>query len=156
MDEFVSAAHDEAKASLAEGGFPVGSVVVKDGKILGRGHNRYTQTGDPTTHAEIEAIRSAAAANTGTDAMAVLQGATCYTTMMPCEMCSGAIVRLSLSKVVVAEVSTYTPADTLQFLRERGITVEILDEEACKDTVQTYYDKYPEAQGSRRPSDHRS
>ena len=154
MDEFLQAAHAEAKASVAEGGFPVGSVIVKDGVIVGRGHNRYTQTGDPTTHAETEAMRDAAA-NAAGDPMAILQDAVCYTTMMPCEMCSGAIVRFGLSKVIVAEVTSYQPADTHGFLTARGVTVELLDLAECIATVEAYYEANPQARGTARPSDFR-
>jgi creatinine deaminase len=155
MDPHMAAAHQQAVSSLEEGGFPVGSVIVKDGQVIGAGFNRYTQTGDPTTHAELEAIRDAAARVRDGEFLDLLAGATCYTTMMPCEMCSGAIIRFGLAAVVVAEVSSYSPADTRGLLEERGIRVEIRDEEACKATVERYYVRHPQARGVRRPSDHR-
>lgn len=156
MDAHLAAAHEQAIKSFEDGGFPVGSVVVKDGQVIGAGHNRYTQTGDPTTHAEIEAMRDAADRAGQGNGMDALAGAVCYTTMMPCEMCSGAIIRFGLSAVVVAEVSTYNPADTRDFLESRGISVTILDEEACKATVEAYYEQHPAARGTSRPSDHRA
>jgi creatinine deaminase len=155
MDPYVDAAHQQAVKSVEEGGFPVGAVLVKDGQVIGSGFNRYAQTGDPTTHAEIEAIRDAAARAGEGRSMDVLAGATCYTTMMPCEMCSGAIIRFDLAAVVVAEVSSYPPADTRRMLEERGIRVEIRDEDACKATVEAYYAEHPEARGADRPSDRR-
>ena len=112
MDPHISAAHQQAVNSLEEGGFPVGSVIVKDGQVIGAGFNRYTQTGDPTTHAELEAIRDVAAKAGERPLLDLLAGATCYTTMMPCEMCSGAIIRFGLAAVVVAEVASYDAADT--------------------------------------------
>jgi cytosine deaminase len=155
VDQHLAAAHQQAINSLAEGGFPVGSVIVKDDRVIGAGFNRYTQTGDPTSHAEIEAMRDAAANAGEGEALDTLAGAICYTTMMPCEMCSGAIIRFGLTAVVVAEVSSYNPADTREFLEQRGVRVEILDEDECKATVESYYEKYPQARGSSRPSDHR-
>ncbi|MEM7560478.1 MAG: nucleoside deaminase [Planctomycetota bacterium] len=155
MDPHLKAAHQQAIQSMEEGGFPVGSVIVKNGEVIGAGFNRYTQTGDPTTHAEIEAMRDAAERAGEGQALDALVGATCYTTMMPCEMCSGAIVRFGLAAVVVAEVSSYNPADTRAFLEARGISVQILDEDACKATVEHYYEHHPQARGTSRPSDHR-
>jgi cytosine deaminase len=155
MDPHMAAAHQQAVNSLEEGGFPVGSVIVKDGQVVGAGFNRYAQTGDPTTHAEMEAIRDAAARAGDGELLDLLAGATCYTTMMPCEMCSGAIIRFGLAAVVVAEVSSYSPADTRGLLEERGIQVEIRDEEACKATVERYHVEHPLARGASRPSDRR-
>ncbi len=155
MDPHIAAAHQQAVNSLEEGGFPVGSVIVKDGQVIGAGFNRYTQTGDPTTHAELEAMRDAAARAGEGQSLELLAGATCYTTMMPCEMCSGAIIRFGLAAVVVAEIESYNPADTKRFLEDRGIRVEIRDEAACKATVERYYADHPQARGASRPSDHR-
>jgi cytosine deaminase len=155
MDRHLIAAHQAAVNSLEEGGFPVGSVIVKDGRVIGTGFNRYAQTGDPTTHAEMEAIRDAANRAEDGDLLDLLAGATCYTTMMPCEMCSGAIIRFGLTKVVVAEVTSYNPADTEAWLEARGVQVEIRNEEACKATVERYYVQHPQARRANRPSDQR-
>lgn len=155
MEPHLAAAHMQAVVSLEEGGFPVGSVIVKDGRVIGAGFNRYTQTGDPTTHAEMEAIRDAASRAGDDELLDLLADATCYTTMMPCEMCAGAIIRFGLSAVVVAEVSSYNAADTKSLLEGRGVRVDIRDEEACKETVERYYAEHPGARGARRPSDRR-
>ena len=155
MDPFIAAAHEQAVTSLEEGGFPVGSVIVRDGQVIGAGFNRYTQTGDPTTHAEMEAIRDAAQGADDGHVLDQLVGATCYTTMMPCEMCAGAIIRFGLAAVVVAEVASYQAADTRTFLEERGIEVEMRNEEACQATVESYYAQHPQARGASRPSDYR-
>ena len=155
MDPHLAAAHQQAVNSREEGGFPVGAVIVKDGRVIGSGFNRYAQTGDPTTHAELEAIRDVAARAAEGALLDLLAGATCYTTMMPCEMCSGAIIRFGLASVVVAEVSSYVPADTRGLLEARGIRVEVRDEPACKETVERYYAEHPSARGVKRPSDHR-
>ena len=103
----------------------------------------------------LEAIRDLATRASDGQLLELLAGATCYTTMMPCEMCSGAIIRFGLTTVVVAEVSSYSPADTRRLLEERGIRLEIHDEEACKVTVERYYAEHPQARGASRPSDHR-
>ncbi len=155
MDRFLAAAHEQAVASLEEGGFPVGSVIVRSGEVIGAGFNRYTQTGDPTRHAEMEAIRDAAEHAGDGQLLDLLAGAICYTTMMPCEMCAGAIIRFGLAAVVVAEVSSYQAADTRALLEERGIEVEIRNEEACRLTVERYYLEHPQARGASRPSDYR-
>ena len=101
-------------------------------------------------------MRDAATRVAKGQSLELLAGATCYTTMMPCEMCSGAIVRLGLAAVVVAETSSYKPAETRHFLEDRGIRVEILDEATCKATVERYYADHPQARGATRPGDHRS
>ena len=143
MDEFMKAAIEEARASMAENGYPIGSVVVRDKKILGRGRNRFLQSGDPTTHAEMEAIRDAAA-NAGGDIDALLKGATCYTTMMPCEMCAGAIIRFGIARVVVGETQTYTDAGTETLMTRQDIAVEVLEDPGCIALVEEYVEAHPE------------
>ena len=144
MDEYLQAAFEEARRSQHEGGFPVGSVIVHDGKVIGRGRNRVTQSGDPINHAEIEAIRNATAKTDDRPLTDSLQGATCYTTMMPCEMCAGAIIRFGIRKVVVAELTSYTDAGTAPFLEKQGITVEVLNNEICIELVQAYFSQHPQ------------
>lgn len=143
MDEFMTAALNEARSSMAEDGYPIGSVVVRDGEIIGYGRNRFLQTGDPTTHAEMEAIRDAAKIAT-VDLDAVLKGATVYTTMMPCEMCAGAIIRFGITRVVVGETRTYTDAGTETLMKRQGIEVEVLEAPGCIDVVETYLETHPE------------
>jgi len=141
-------ARGEAKAGLAEGGEPVGSVVVKDGAVLGRGRNRLRQAGDPTTHAEMEAYRDAArqlGKRLEPDRIEpALEGATVFTTAMPCEMCTGAILRFKAARVVVAEAETYTPAGTKALMERQGIAVEVLDDAATIAMIQDYLAAHPD------------
>jgi cytosine deaminase len=143
MDEFMTAALEEARLSMAEEGYPIGSVVVRNGEIVGRGHNRFLQTGDPTTHAEMEAIRDAANRARG-DVDALLKGASIYTTMMPCEMCAGAIIRFGITRVVVGETQTYTDAGTETLMARQEIDVEVIQEPGCISVVEEYVKACPE------------
>lgn len=92
MDEFMKAAIDEAKQGRQEGGIPIGSVLVKDGKIVGRGHNKRVQDNDPVTHAEIDCLRNAGRIGN-------YQGTTLYSTLMPCYLCAGAVVQFGIKKL---------------------------------------------------------
>lgn len=154
MSEFMAAALAEAEASIAEGGLPIGSVIVAGGRIVGAGRNRYRQTGDPTAHAEMEAIRDAAR-RAGGDRDALLRGATCYTTMMPCEMCTGAIIRFELGRVVVAETRTYVDAGTRPLLERQGIAVEVLDDPASIRLVESYLEARADQAAVMRATDRR-
>ena len=138
MDEFMQAAFEQAQIGTQDGGFPVGSVIVKADRIVGAGHNRFTQSGDPTSHAELEAIRDTARRHGPEEGSALLGGATCYTTMMPCEMCSGAIIRFGLARVVVGETTSYTPAATRTLLERQGIEVEVHQESECIALAESY------------------
>lgn len=132
MEPLLAAALAEARAGAAEGGLPVGSVVARDGHVLGRGRNRSRQTGDPTTHAEMEAYRDAArqAGGPAIDIEQRLAGADVVTTMMPCPMCAGALRLFGAGRVIVAEARTYRPADTRALLEDAGIEVVIRDHPA--------------------------
>ncbi len=143
MDEFMAAAVEEARQSTAEQGYPIGSVVVSDGTVVGRGRNRFLQTGDPTTHAEMEAIRDAAR-NAAGEVDALLKGATVYTTMMPCEMCAGAIIRFGIARVVVGETRTYTDAGTQTLMARQDIEVAVLEDPACVQLVESYLQANPQ------------
>lgn len=143
MDEFMAAAIEQARVGMTENGYPIGSVVVRDGKIAGRGRNRFLQTGDPTTHAEMEAIRDAAK-KAGGEVDALLKGATVYTTMMPCEMCAGAIIRFGISRVVVGETRTYTDAGTETLMQRQDIEIEVLQAPECIEVVEAYLETHPE------------
>lgn len=143
MNKLMVAAIDEARASVEEDGLPIGSVVARDDKVLGRGRNRFRQTGDPTSHAEMEAIRDAARRGLE-DVDALFKGATIYTTMMPCEMCAGAIIRFGISRVVVAETRSYTEPGTRELMERQGITVEVIDENRSVALVESYCALHPE------------
>lgn len=148
MDEFMVEALAEAQAGFEEGGWPIGSVLVKNGEILGRGRNLWFQNGDPTSHAEMEAFRDAARRAMDTrdrdELEEYLRGGTVYTTMMPCEMCTGAIIRLSAEKVVVGETTTYIDAGTRLIMERQGIEVSVLQSPECIALVELYFRRHPE------------
>ena len=144
MNEFMQAAFNEAQTGLDEGNIPVGSVVVKDGEVIGTGRNCQHQTGDPTTHAELEAIRDACRRATEKDPSVLFKDAICYTTMMPCPMCAGAIIRFGFSQVVVAETKSYVDSGTQPLMERQGLSVQVDGEQSCIDLVESYYDKHPE------------
>jgi cytosine/creatinine deaminase len=118
MDEYMTAALDEARLGRAENGIPIGSVLVKDGKIIGRGHNRRVQHGDPMAHAEIDCLRTAG--RVGSYAGTVL-----YSTLMPCYLCAGAVVQFGICKVIVGESRNFPGAR--DFLEQHGVEVVDLD-----------------------------
>ena len=118
MDAFMRMALDEARQGLAEGGIPIGSVLVRDGEVVGRGHNRRVQNGDPMAHAEIDCLRNAG--RIGSYRNTVL-----YSTLMPCYLCSGAVVQFGVPKVIVAESRTFPGGP--EFMRQHGVEVVDLD-----------------------------
>jgi creatinine deaminase len=124
MDPFMAAAVAEAQQGLAEGGIPIGSVLVHKGTIIGRGHNRRVQQGSAIRHGEMDALE-----NAGRQPAAVYRDAVLYTTLSPCAMCSGAIILYGIPLVVVGENRTFLGEEEL--LRSRGVTVEVLQDETC-------------------------
>lgn len=135
MDEFMQAAIDEARTGRAEGGIPIGSVLVRDGKIIGRGHNKRVQDGDPITHAEIDCLRNAG--RVGHYKNAVL-----YSTLMPCYLCAGAVVQFGIKKVFAGENETFSGAK--EFMESHGVEVVNLESEACKDMMRQFIAENPE------------
>lgn len=135
MDEFMKAAIDEARKGLAEGGIPIGSVLVKDGKIIGRGHNRRVQNGSPTLHAEIDCLENAG--RIGSYSETIL-----YSTLMPCYLCSGAVVQFGIKKVVAGESVTF--AGGPEFMKEHGVEVVDLNLEECINLMKDFIDKNEE------------
>lgn len=134
--EFMQIAIEEAKKSLKEGGIPIGSVLVsKDGKILGRGHNRRVQDNDPLAHAEIVAIRNAGRIKSFKDTVL-------FSTLMPCFLCAGAIVQFGIKKVIVGESKTYSGAK--DFLESHGVEVIDLDLDECKELMNKFINEKPE------------
>ncbi len=124
MDEFLQAAIDEARQGLAEGGIPIGSVLVVDGAIIGRGHNRRVQKDSAILHAEMDCLE-----NAGRQRADVLGRATLYSTLSPCDMCSGAILLYQIPRVVVGENRTFQgPED---YVRSRGVDVEVVNDPEC-------------------------
>jgi creatinine deaminase len=124
MDTYLSAAIAEAEAGRAEGGIPIGSVLVHEGKIVGRGHNRRVQRGSAILHGEMDALEQAGRLSARVYSQAVL-----YTTLSPCAMCSGAILLYKIPRVVVAENVTFMGEEEL--LRTRGVVVEVLQDPRC-------------------------
>ncbi len=137
MDEFMQAAIEEAKKGLAEGGIPIGSVLVIDGKIVGRGHNRRVQQGSAILHAEMDTIE-----NAGRLTAKDYQRAVLYSTLSPCDMCSGTALLYKIPKIVVGENKTFQgPED---YVRSRGVEVEILNNEECIKLMEDFIAAKPE------------
>jgi cytosine/creatinine deaminase len=124
MDEFMQAALDEAKKGLAEGGIPIGSVLVHEGKIIGRGHNRRVQEGSVIHHAEMNCLEQA-----GRLPASVYQQCTLYSTLSPCPMCSGAALLYGIPKVVVGENVTFQGPEA--YVRSQGVELTILQDPQC-------------------------
>ena len=139
---------EEARLGMAAGNDPVGAVLVRDGRVIGRGHNHFLAQGDPTSHAEMEAYRDAARRLAATlPAHAVedaLTGCDMFTTAMPCPMCAGAIVRWQARRVVVSEDVTYTPAHTQTHMEDHGIAVETHRDAAVIALVEDWLARHPE------------
>ena len=128
MDEFLKAAIEEAERGLAEGGIPIGSVLVHDGRILGRGHNRRVQKGSAILHGEMDALE-----NAGRQPARVYRECTIYTTLSPCAMCSGAIVLYGIPRVVIGENRTFLGEEAL--LRSRGVALTVVDDARCQELM---------------------
>jgi cytosine/creatinine deaminase len=128
MDEFLAAAVAEAEAGLAEGGIPIGSVLVHRGTIVGRGHNRRVQKGSTVLHGEMDALENAGRLPARVYAESVL-----YTTLSPCPMCSGAILLYKIPRVVVGENQTFLGDEGL--LRSRGVAVEVVQDPRCVELM---------------------
>lgn len=136
MDEFLQAAIDEAKQGLAEGGIPIGSVLVIDGNIVARGHNKRVQQGSAVLHAEMDCLE-----NAGRLSAADYQKATLYSTLSPCDMCSGAILLYGIPKVVVGENITFQGPET--YVQSRGVDVTVVDNPECKQLMQDFIASNP-------------
>ena len=137
MDEFLQAAIDEAKQGLAEGGIPIGSVLVIDGKIVARGHNKRVQQGSAVLHAEMDCLE-----NAGRLAAADYQKATLYSTLSPCDMCSGAILLYGIPKVVVGENITFQGPEA--YVQSRGVEVTVVDNQECKQLMRDFIAAKPQ------------
>lgn len=124
MDAFLQAAIDEARQGLAEGGIPIGSVIVHQGRIIGRGHNRRVQQGSAILHGEMDAFE-----NAGRQPASVYRESVLYTTLSPCPMCTGAILLYGIPTVIVGENQTFMGDEAL--LRERGVRVDVLQDAEC-------------------------
>jgi cytosine deaminase len=131
MDAFLTAAIEEARKSQAAGGIPIGSVLVLDGEIVGRGHNQRIQKGSAVLHAEMDCLE-----NAGRLSASDYRDTTLYTTLSPCDMCSGAILLYGIPKVVIGEHRTFQgPED---YLRSRGVDLQIMDNEDCRHIMRDF------------------
>ena len=137
MDKFMQAAIDEARHGLEEGGIPIGAVLVHDGRIIGRGHNRRVQLGSPILHGEMDAL-----ANAGRLPAKIYRESILYTTLSPCMMCTGAILFFGIPKVVIGENANFTGEEKL--LKSRGVKVEVLDNEECISMMRDFIIARPE------------
>lgn len=137
MDAFMQAAIDEAKQGLAEGGIPIGSVIVHRGQIIGRGHNRRVQQDSAVLHGEMDAFE-----NAGRQPASVYAESVLYTTLSPCAMCSGAILLYGIPKVIIGENQTFLGEELL--LRGRGVDVQVLNDESCVEMMRSFIANSPE------------
>jgi cytosine deaminase len=135
MDMFMKAAIDEARKGLGEGGIPIGSVLVRKGKIIGRGHNKRVQDNDPILHAEIDCLRNAGRLGTYKDSVL-------YSTLMPCYLCAGAIVQFGIRKVIAGESETFAGAK--EFMESHGIEVTDLNLAECKRLMKEFIENNPD------------
>lgn len=135
MDEFLDAAIDEARQGRSEGGIPIGSVLVRDGILIGRGHNKRVQDNDPVTHAEIDCLRNAGRIGNYNDV-------TIYSTLMPCYLCAGAVVQFGIKKVIAGEDETFAGAK--EFMESHGVEVINLQSEECKQMMRDFIAEHPE------------
>jgi creatinine deaminase len=136
MDVFLDAAIEEARRGLAEGGIPIGSVLVHHGAVIGRGHNRRVQQGSVVLHGEMDALERA-----GRQPASVYRDCVLYTTLSPCAMCSGAILLYGIPHVIVGENRTFKGEEDL--LRARGVRVEVLQDERCIELMTRFIAAHP-------------
>lgn len=136
MDRFLDAAIAEAEAGAAEGGIPIGSVLVLDDRMVGRGHNRRVQDGSAIRHAEMDCLE-----NAGRLTAADYRRATLYSTLSPCDMCSGAVLLYGIPRVVIGENRSFQGPET--YLRSRGVTLDVRDDERCRRLMSAFIDRHP-------------
>ena len=136
-DPFLETAIDEAGLGLAEGGIPIGSVLVLDDRIVGRGHNRRVQKGSPILHGEMDALE-----NAGRLVAAEYRRSTIYTTLSPCTMCTGAILLYGIPRVVIGENRTFLGAEEL--LRASAVEVVVVDDQRCVDMMTGFIEARPD------------
>ena len=134
MDDFMEAAIAEAKQGLSEGGIPIGSVIIKEGQIVGRGHNKRVQDNDPVTHAEIDCLRNAGRIGN-------YKETTLYSTLMPCYLCAGAVVQFGIKKVIAGESETFSGAK--EFMESHGVEVIDLNLDECKQLMNDFIQNNP-------------
>ena len=136
MDEYLQAAIDEARQGVAEGGIPIGSVVVHDGRIVGRGHNRRVQQGSTILHGEMDALE-----RTGRKPASFYRDCTLYTTLSPCPMCSGAIVLYKIPRVVIGENRSFLGEE--QWLASHGVSLTVVQDDECIRLMREFVERHP-------------
>lgn len=134
QDPFLKEAIAQARKGLSAGGLPIGSVLVKDGKVIGRGHNQRVQKGDPMAHAEIDCLQNAGRVGS-------YAGMTLYSTLMPCYLCSGAVVQFNIKRVLVGESRNFPGGP--EFMRAHGVEVVDLDDQECVEMMRDFIAKNP-------------
>lgn len=139
-DPFLAAAIDEARAGLAEGGIPIGSVLVIDSEIVGRGRNRRIQRGSPTLHAEMDCLENAGRLRAADYRRSVL-----YSTLSPCDMCSGAALLYEIPRIVVGENRTFQGPE--EYVRSRGVILDLVDDPECVSLMTAFVAANPELWG---------
>jgi cytosine deaminase len=135
--EYLAAAIQEARAGLTEGGIPIGSVLVVGGRVVARGHNRRVQRGSSILHAEMDCLEQA-----GRLSAAVYATATLVSTLSPCDMCSGATLLYGIRHVIIGENRTFQGPE--QYLRDRGVQVDVMDDEECVELMRAFIAANPE------------
>jgi cytosine deaminase len=136
-DRFLQAAIEEAEKGKREGGIPIGCVLVHQGRVIGRGHNRRVQRGSAVLHAEMDALE-----NTGRQPASVYREGTLYTTLSPCAMCSGAIILYGIPRVIIGENRTFMGEEEL--LRSRGVHIEVIQDERCQELMAAFIRENPD------------
>lgn len=137
MDPFLKEAINEAQKGLAQGGIPIGSVLVIDGQIVGRGHNRRVQQGSAILHAEMDCLENAGRLKASDYAKATL-----YSTLSPCDMCSGSVLLYKIPRVVVGENVTFQGPE--KYLRDRGVDLQLVNDETCISMMKQFISERPE------------
>ena len=137
MDKFLHEAIKEAQLGLDEGGIPIGSVLVYEGKVIGRGHNRRVQQGSAILHGEMDALE-----NAGRLPAKVYKNSVLYTTLSPCPMCSGTILLYGIPKVIIGENKTFMGEEAL--LKSRGVQVEVVNDSECINMMESFIKNKPE------------
>lgn len=137
MDRFLQAAIEEARKGLAEGGIPIGSVLVLDGNIVGRGHNRRVQKNSAVLHAEMDCLE-----NAGRMKASAYRRATLYSTLSPCDMCSGTVLLYGIPRVIVGENRTFQGPEA--YVRSRGVELVIVDDPECRRLMEEFIREHPE------------
>ena len=136
MNEFLNEAINEAKKGLSEGGIPIGAVLVIDGKIIGRGHNKRIQNSSAILHAEMDCLE-----NAGRLSASDYKRATLYSTLSPCDMCSGAVLLYGIKRVIIGENKTFKGPE--EYVASRGVRLEVVDNEECMDIMNKFIEKSP-------------